>query len=1024
MRKMKFLLLWGLLCIAHLLQAQTRPVTGKVLDENGTPLQGVTVTVKSTGTTAITGADGSFQLTAAPNAVLQVSSIGFQPLEMPASSSPLTIRLQQGEAKMAEIVVTGYGQTVKRDLTSSITKVKGAEVANIPVPNFNQALQGRAAGVFVESNNGKVGEGVKVRIRGQGSINASNAPLYVVDGIPINTGNLSGNALADINFNDVESFDILKDASATAIYGSRAANGVILITTKKGRAGRPKFSVGMQYGTNEPTGKRGFLNASEFIELFREAAVNAGKYHYNRGGNWRGYASEQAAVNDMVTFVENRFTRYSGHSNWRNLETNTNWEDVAFQDAKVGAVDVSASGGNERTRYYISGNYNKQDGILFGNDFNRISARMNLDQDLSDQFKVGVNMAISRTNQNRVGADNLFSTPMQIVALAPITPIRDLNGNIYDRPTTTYYNPLIERDNSQYKSYNFRNLGSAFGQYNLLKNLYLRTEFGLDMLNQNDEEFYGSRTINGQSTSGFGRSTWLRNVRYTTNNFANYNTNFAGDHGIDATIGFSFEKSQSRTSSVSGEQFPSDDLKSLANAGKITAGSSSLSEFALASYFGRLNYKFRGKYLLGLSGRYDGSSVFGLNKRWGFFPAVSAGWVISEENMLKNNPTLSFLKLRASYGQLGNALGFGNYTAQPAFVVGRYNGASVLVPGRLGNNELTWETSNQLDIGLEYGFLNNRITGEIDFYDKRSAKGGKGFIFNLPVPSTSGYSSYITNIGEIMNQGVEFSVSSTNISSRNFRWTTNFNLTRNVNKVLKIDGDQDTLSFRDGRFMNALIVGQPIGVFYGPRYAGVDPQNGDALYYLQDGKTTTNVYNEAGEFVVGDPNPKWFGGFGNTFTYKGIELSVLFQGVFDYQIVNGAGGFMSARADWFDNQTKDQLRRWQTPGQITDVPQARLNRFGDFESPGVSTQYMEDGSYVRLKNLTLAYNLPSNLLAKARLSSARVYLTGVNLHTFTNYTGWDPEVNTDYRASNINQGSDFYAAPQIKSIVFGLNLGF
>ena len=1024
MGKLKLLLLWGFLCYAHFLQAQTRQITGKILDENGVPVPGATISIKNTRISTITGADGSFQLAAAPNAVLQISSVGFQAREISAATSPLTIQLQQGEARLTEVVVTGYGQSAKRDLTSSITKVKGTEVANMPVPNFNQALQGRAAGVFVESNNGKVGEGVKVRIRGQGSINASNAPLYVVDGIPINTGNLSGNALADINFNDVESFDILKDASATAIYGSRAANGVILITTKKGRSGAPKFTVGMQYGTNEPTGKRGFLNTAEYLELFREAAVNAGRYHYNRAGNWQGFASEQAAINSMITFVEGRFTRYSGHSNWRNQETNTNWEDLAFQDAKIGAVDVSASGGSDRTRYYISGNYNKQDGILFGNDFNRISARMNLDQDLSSRFKVGVNMAISRTNQNRVGADNQFYSPMQIVALAPITPVRDLAGNIYDRPTTTYYNPLIESENSQYKSFNFRNLGSTYGQYSILKNLYVRTEFGLDMLNQNDEEFYGSRTILGQSTSGFGRSTWLRNVRYTTNNFANYTTNLGTDHTIDGTLGFSFEKSQTRTSSVSGEQFPSDDLKSLSNAGKITAGSSSLSEFALASYFGRVNYKFRGKYLVGFSGRYDGSSVFGIDKRWGFFPAVSAGWVVSEEAFLKGNRTLSFLKLRASYGQLGNALGFGNYTAQPAFVVGRYNGASVLVPGRLGNNQLTWETSNQLDIGLEYAFLNNRITGEIDYYDKRSAKGGKGFIFNLPVPSTSGYSSYITNVGEILNRGVEFSINSTNISTRDFRWASTFNITRNTNKVLKIDGQQDTLSFRDGRYMNALIVGQPIGVFYGPRYAGVDPQNGDALYYEADGKTTTNSYNDAGNFIVGDPNPKWFGGFGNTFTYKGIELNVLFQGVFDYQIVNGAGGFMSARADWFDNQTKDQLRRWKTQGQVTDVPEARLNRYGDFESPGVSTQYMENGSYVRLKNLTLAYNLPANILSRVRLSSARVYLTGVNLATFTKYTGWDPEVNTDYRASNINQGGDFYAAPQIKSIVFGLNIGF
>jgi TonB-linked SusC/RagA family outer membrane protein len=1024
MRKINTLMLIGLLCTAQFLWAQTRLITGKITDErDGSPIFGATVSVKETNVATITDANGNFSIQAPANATLVVSYVGYAGVEIPVSKAS-SIRLAQGSNALSEVVVVGYGQTLKKELTSSVTRVKGSEVANTPVPNFNQALQGRAAGVFVESNNGKVGEGVKVRIRGQGSINASNAPLYVVDGIPISTGSLSGNALADLNFNDVESFEVLKDAAATAIYGSRAANGVVLITTKKGRSGAPKFTVGLQYGSNKPTNKRGFLNAAEYIELLKEGAIAAGKYHYNRGGNWRGYASEQAAVNDMITYVEGRFTRYSGHSDWRKLETDTNWEELAFQDANVGAVDVSASGGNERTRYYISGSYNNQDGILFGNNFDRISGRINLDQQLADKFKIGLNLSVARTNAQRVADDNEFFTPMQIVALAPITPVRNLSGSLYTTPTTTYYNPLIETENSEYKSYTFRNIGTVFGQYDFTKNLFLRTEFGIDLSNQNDEEFYGSKALLGNATNGFGRSTWLRNTRYTTNTYANFKKSINDLHSLDATIGFAFEKGTSRSTFTQGEQFPSDDLRSLDNAGKITDGGSSLTENAIESYFGRVNYAFKGKYLLGVSGRYDGSSVFGINKPYGFFPSVSAGWVISEENFLKSSNTVSFLKLRGSYGQLGNSLGFGSYSAQPAFVAGRYAGISVLVPSRLGNNDLTWETSNQFDAGLEVGFFKNRLTAEIDYYDKRSAKGNRGFIFNLPVPFTSGYGSFITNLGEIQNSGVEFSINSTNIAGRDFRWSTSFNIAYNKNKVLKIDGDQDTLSFNDGRYMNALIVGQPIGVHYGQKYAGVDPQNGDALYFEQDGKTTTNDYNEAGVFVVGDPNPKYYGGITNNFSYKGIELSVLFQGVFDYDIVNGAGGFMSARADWFDNQTRDQLNRWRKPGDQTNIPEARLNRFGDFASPGVSTQYMEDGSYIRLKNVTLAYNFPAKLLSRARLSSVRLYITGINLATFTDYTGWDPEVNTDYRAGNINQGGDFYAAPQIKSIVFGLNIGF
>ena len=1038
MRTPKLLLLLSCLAFCNWALSQNR-ITGKVTDKDSLPLSGVSITVKKTNRSTTSASDGSYTIEAAPGSTLSFSYVGFEPVNLRTEGSELNIGLQPAKNSLAEVVVVGYGQTLKKNLTSSVVKIKGTEIANTPVPNFNQALQGRAAGVFVEANNGKVGEGVKVRIRGQGSINASNDPLYVVDGIPINTTGISsssadgtpvnssaitGNALADLNFNDVESFDILKDAAATAIYGSRAANGVVLITTKKGKAGKPKFSAGFQWGTNAPTHKRGFLNAAEYIELFTEAATNAAKYDFNRAGNPNGYATEQEAIDEVVGFVKGRFKRYSGYSDWTKLQTNTNWEDLAFQNAHTGSVDVSASGGNEKTKYYISGSYSGQDGILIGNNFNRISGRMNLDQELSSKLKVGVNMVISRTNADRVQEDNEFTTPMQIVALAPITPVRDSNGALYDRPTTTYYNPLIDHANGEYKSYNFRNVASAYAQYNFAKNLFFRTEFGLDMLNQNDEEFYGSKTLNGQATSGFGRSTWLRNTRYTTNNYINYKFDKSEVHSFDATAGFSFEKATSRSTSTSGEQFPSDDLRTLASAGKITGGSSRLSEYAISSFFGRINYAFNSKYLLGVSGRVDGSSVFGVDKRFGFFPAVSVGWLLSDESFLRDSKWLSLLKIRASYGQLGNALGFGNYTSQPAFSVGRYAGISVLTPNRLGNNKLTWETSNQMDAGLEFGILNNRLTGEIDVYDKRSAGNGKGFIFNLPIPGTTGYTSYITNIGEIQNKGIELSLNSTNVNGRNFRWTTNFNISLNRNKVLKIDGDQDTLSFNDGRYMNALIVGQSIGIHYGQKYAGVDPANGDALYYTQDGKTKTNDYSKAGQFVVGDPNAKYFAGFGNTFSYKGFELSVLFQGVFDYDIVNGAGGYMSARADWFDNQTKDQLRRWQKPGDITDVPQARLNYYGDFTSPAVSTQYMEDGSYVRLKNVTLAYSVPSSVLKKAKLGSARIYLTGINLATFTNYTGWDPEVNTDYRASNISQGGDFYAAPQIKSMTIGLNIGF
>ncbi|RYY52719.1 MAG: hypothetical protein EOO05_21685, partial [Chitinophagaceae bacterium] len=382
-----------------------------------------------------------------------------------------------------EVVVVGYGTNTKRDITGSVARVKGSETMNMPVPDLTQALQGRAAGVFVEGQNGKVGDGIKVRIRGGASISGSNSPLYVVDGVPI-VGSLYGSGTADINFDDVESFEILKDASAAAIYGSRASNGVVLITTKRGKAGKTKFTVTSQYGTNKPTNdNRGFLNAQEYVDYFLMAAENAGKYDFNRAGNPYGYANEQEAIDEVVDFVEGRFTRYSGWADWRTGEVDNNWEKQAFNDnANTGSLEVSAQGGSEKTRFYISGFTNSQDGILVGNNFKRSGARINLDNEVNKFLKIGVNLALTKIGRDRVPDDNQFTTPMQIVALAPITPTRDLNGLLYSTPTTTYYNPLLEYEQAKWRLDAFRNQGKVFADLTLLPGLNFHSEFGLDVL--------------------------------------------------------------------------------------------------------------------------------------------------------------------------------------------------------------------------------------------------------------------------------------------------------------------------------------------------------------------------------------------------------------------------------------------------------------------------------------------------------------------------------------------------------------
>ncbi len=1015
MRKPTLLLVAVMLLGLLQAAAQTKKISGRITStKDGSPLPGVSVMAKGASEGTITENDGTYQLQVPQNtSVIIFSSVGYLTKEVEIAGPLVNVSLDDATAQsLDEVVVVGFGTKIKRDITGNIARIKGEEIANTPVPNFNQALQGRAAGVFVESQNGKVGEGVKVRIRGSGSISASNSPLYVVDGIPISEAGISGNALVDINFNDIESFEILKDASAAAIYGSRAANGVVLITTKKGKAGKTSLNVNAQYGLNRPTGHREFLNAAEYIQLISEAAINSDIID---GINPLDPADYPGS---WLEFVEGRFTRYSGWSDWRNVETNTNWENLAYnKSSATKIIDINASGGTEKTRFFASGSYSNQDGILINNAFQRLSGRLNLEHDASDRVKIGMNMSLARTFSNRVTADNGFQTPLQMVALAPITPPRNQNGVLYNTPTTTYYNGLLEIDQVKRSSVGFRNLGSFFLNYKILKNLVFKTDFGLDIRHQTDDYYGSPLSLTGTGINGYGSSQWLKSVNYNTNNYFNYHTTLKDIHDVDVTAGMSYQKYNEEYAFVEGQDFPSDDLSRLASAGEITGGTSTGTLTSFLSYFARANYKFDNKYLFAVSGRVDGSSRFGKDNRFGFFPSVSAGWILSEENFMASSSTVSFLKIRGSWGITGNAEGFGNFSQLGLWGASKYNNASGLVPTQLANPELRWEKSEQVDIGIDFGLFNNRISGEIDYYVRNT----RDLIYNVPVPGTSGFATQTVNIGSMQNRGVEFVLNSTNISSRDFRWSTSFNIAYNRNKITKLDGDQTIIPGNDGRFLNSLIVGEAIGVFYGPKYAGVDPDNGDALWYTEDGKTTTNDYNDAGTFVVGNPNPDWIGGLNNTINYKGFELNFLFQGVFGNQIQNGAGAFMSSGADWFDNQTKDQLRRWQNPGDVTDVPQLR---FAYSNGTGASSRYTENGSYVRLKNLTLGYTLPSTVIKKLRISSAKIYITGVNLLTFTKYTGWDPEVNTDFRAGNRNQGGDFYAAPQIKSLTAGINIGF
>ncbi len=865
-------------------------------------------------------------------------------------------------------------------------------------------------------------------------MSAGNEPLYVIDGIPLTTDNLSGtiaptNALADLNMNDIESVQILKDASASAIYGSRASNGVVLITTKKGKAGQSRIEFGYFTGTQEATGHRTFLNARQYVDFFTQAAVGAATQ--DSIFDPITYPTLADALADEMDFVNSRFTRYSaGTDDWKTASINTNWEDLVLRDAPISQYDLNISGGSDKTKFFISGQYLDQSGIVVANSYKRYSGRINLDHQVKSWLNIGANMNFSRSLNHRISNDDAFSTPLQIIALSPITPVIDprtgLQSGAYDpakdKPNTNfplYYNPLLSVNNQFYHTTVNRFLGDVYANASITKTLTFRSEFGVDQLNQTEENYYGKITARNTGVpNGSGSYSSTSVLNFNTNNYFNYKQTFNDKHDVEATFGMSYQDRRYDYSTATGEEFPSDAYKKLQSAASKTDASSSATSSTLLSYFARLNYKFNDKYLLSASGRVDGSSRFGKNNKYGFFPAASAGWIVSKEHFLENAKWINFLKLKGSYGVTGNE-NIGDFESRALFSgTGAYGGQAGQIPTQLGNPDLKWETTYGTDLGIELSILKNRVYVEVDYYYKDT----KDLLLDVQVPGTTGFSSQFQNIGKLNHKGIEFTVNTTNVSIKNFRWTSSANFGANKNKIVFLEGQLL------GADQNKAKEGEPLGVFYAREFAGADPANGDALYYTNtlksDGtrdRTTTNDYNQGEDVRIGNPNPKFIYGFENTFTYKNFDFDVLLQGVYGNDVYNGGGQYMSASgSNGFDNQTTDQLAAWQKPGDITNIPEARL-----FYANGTdpSSRYISDGSYLRVKSVTLGFNLPASITSKLRIDRFRAYIKAQNLFTITNYKGWDPEVNADYQASNINQGVDFYSAPQIKSIVFGLNIG-
>jgi TonB-linked SusC/RagA family outer membrane protein len=1059
-------------------------VSGTVQSDQDEPLPGVSVVVKGTQNGTVTDNEGKYRLTVPDGAaVLVFSFIGYVTEEVPVGNgSTIDVRLLSDVKTLSEVVVVGYGTQERREVTGSIASVKAAELERNINADVTTALQGRAAGVQITQAGGTPGGAVRVRIRGTASILSSGEPLYVIDGIPATLGafglpGVARSPLSEINPNDIESVEVLKDASAAAIYGSRAANGVILITTKKGKEGKAALDISYQQGVTDPTNRVAMMNGPQYLEALRKA---------NQNSLIGGLPTSRPNLNGLVPLVG-----ANGYDTTVAAATNTDWLDLVLRRGTYREIALSASGGDAKTLFYVSGGYRREEGIATGNTMDRLSGRVNLDHRLNQVFRVGGNVGLSYVKNEALPLSNTFedaqSRALPIFPVdAPDNPAVYFNGiDVTTNPLEVRQgaNPLFWRDNYSNQLQTFRNTNVLYLEVQPFKGLTSRTEAGLDLQNNLNDVFVsrelyppfvvGSETgqrkreqpnpavpndpANWEIIPGDGRSD---NNRVTSTNLSinstlTYSRTFGEAHKFTGLLGFQSQDQVSNNARLQTEGFQSATLTFQGT--RVTRPSGGRERFRFLSYFSRFNYSLRDRYLAEVSVRADATSRY-IRNRWGYFPGVSLGWILSEEGFMQDLGFLSFLKVRAGYGLVGNAEGPSNfpYATLLSYTGGndaRYGGYQGAWFQSLGNQDVSWETTRQLSLGLDYGLWNNRVSGSLDFYHKRTED--MLLFYNFPAAMGFIITGVLFNVGSVVNRGVEFSVTSKNIARGPFTWTTDFNIAHNRNEVKKllnaIPGQQVPPIVDAGT--NRLEVGQPIGVYTLPVWAGVDPNTGNELIYEVDqairnntGQTvlTGNVVD--GTLLGGNSNfvnnnrvlltdktpyPKFFGGLINTFAYKGFDLSALvyFQyGNWIYDQGERAQSYVSAVAQ--NNYAPQALRAglvnaWSADGNPSSQIPLHLNS----NLAGVeTTRFLHDGSFLRLRNVQLGYTLPAALSRRLRVRSLRVYVAGQNLLTYTKYPGWDPEVASNGgltgQNANIRPGVVGYDLPQVKTLMGGINLGF
>ena len=976
---------------------------------NGSPLPGVTILLKGTNTGTATAADGTYTLDVPEGTgVLVFSYIGYTPQEVQiGDKETINVNLSQTTQNLGSVVVTGYGTQVKRDITSSVASVSSSEIQNVTLPNVSNALQGKAAGVQVTGTSGVLGAPITVRIRGASSITASSQPLYVVDGVPVIDqplgdpygSDMSGGVSSLINLNpaDIESIQVLKDASASAIYGSRGANGVVLITTKKGQAGKTRLNLGYYGGFTQPTKEYKLLNGPEFAKMFN-------------------YAMGALAGSQDVATIKAYENAFFGDYLDPNKVPNTDWTKLVTQTGFTQNYKASVSGGNSSTRYYMSGHFQDQQGYIRKNQLKNYDALLNVDQTVTDRLEVNLSLNPSYADDRRVPISNAVAAPYTYAALMPpVVSAYDSTGALNDAATAIPFNgysafpgtPLSNRIGTSFHSVSTQINSHAVATFQAIpQHLSVKTEFSVQHLQLREEQKRSSKTTDG-FPNGYGYAQNDEFLNYSWNNIATYSNDW-GNHSLQVQGGVTFERNVEHFFDVEGNTFPNDQFRTLNSAANITGGSGYITSYAFQNNILRVDYSFKDRYLVSLTGSYNGSSRFGANNRYGFFPAGSVGWILSDEPFMSGLTWINFAKIRASYGITGNA-NISNFQALGLVGSGAdYNGIPGLHPTQLANNDLKWEKTAQLDIGLDFHLFSSRLRGTLDYYNKQT----HDLLLSVPVPSTNGFRSFIKNIGQLENKGFEASLDGDVITGTDFRWSLNANIARNINKVTKLPGGQDIVNGQ-----NLIRVGQPIGVFYLVRYAGVDATNGDALYLDDKGnKVNQSKYSSAYRKIVGSPFPKFYGGFGTSVFYKGLQLDVNFQYQYGNKIYWDDGAFLETNMGSLFNQDRTQLDYWTPNNKNATVPEPRALTNNGRSS---STRYLQDGSYLRLKTVVLSYNLPSSLTGGYKV---RVYSQGYNLLTFTKFKGLDPEITPNQ--GNTGQGNVFFQPPQQRTITFGIDLGF